>query len=237
MIARGRTQNPGARRVTLATRVTDAAVPFEFKGVATRHEKSDITGGLVPRYSSAPWDTIIPLYRQLAPTLEVVTPPGYLIPQEWTPAPDHLQIHGVRFRRFAKAWSDTVEVQHMIEWSAAPTSFEGHHTITVTRVQLERRFRSYRPGDLWVPCDQRSAMIAVSLLEAQAPDGLMFWNTFDTVFESKEYAEDYVMEPIASAMLRKDPALAKEFAARLASDSTFAKSPAARVNLDRKSVV
>ena len=48
---------------------------------------------------------------------------------------------------------------------------------------LERRMRAFRPGDLWVPLDQRSAMVAVHLFEAQAPDGLMYWNAFDTVFQ------------------------------------------------------
>jgi len=230
VIARARSTNAAARRVALTTKLTDSSVPFEFKGFVTRWDKSDITGAPVARYTRAPWDTIIPLRHEAVAALEVETPPGYLVPQEWADVEDHLQIHGVHYRRFARAWSDTVEVQHVLEWSAAPTSFEGHHPVTVTRVQLERRVRSLRPGDLWVPCDQRSGALVVNLFEAQAPDGLMYWNDFDTVFEGKEYAEDYVMEPIARDMLKKDPALAKEFAARLASDSTFAKSPAARVN-------
>ena len=90
--------------------------------------------------------------------------------------------------------------------------------------------RTYRPGDLWVPLDQRSAMVAVHLFEAQAPDGLMYWNAFDTIFLQKEYAEDYVMEPIARKMLADDPALARDFQAKLSSDSAFAKSPEQRIN-------
>jgi hypothetical protein len=81
-----------------------------------------------------------------------------------------------------------------------------------------------------VPLDQRSALVAVHLLEAQAPDGLMRWNAFDTVLERKEYAEAYVMEPIARKMLQDDPALAREFQARLRSDSTFAANPFRRTD-------
>jgi hypothetical protein len=55
----------------------------------------------------------------------------------------------------------------------------------VSRVKARRSFRA---GDLWVPLDQRGALVAMHLLEAQAPDGLMRWNAFDTVFERKEYA-------------------------------------------------
>jgi hypothetical protein len=83
---------------------------------------------------------------------------------------------------------------------------------------------------VWVPLDQRSAAVAVHLFEAQAPDGLMYWNVFDTVLEPKEYGEDYVMEPIARRMLRENPALERDFQARVAADSAFAKSPQARVD-------
>jgi hypothetical protein len=95
----------------------------------------------------------------------------------------------------------------------------------VLRAHTERQLRAFGPGDLWVPLDQRSALVAAHLLEAQAPDGLMFWNAFDTVLQFKEYGEDYVVEPIAREMLARDPALAKEFERRLASDSAFAASP------------
>ncbi len=229
-VARGREPDPAKRRVTLASRLTDRAVPFTYRGIAARLEWSDVTGAPVRRYVGAPWDTVVPLYRDLEPALVVTQPPGYLVPQEWTSVSDRLAIHGVRFRRLRRAWSDTVEVQRILEWSAAARSNEGHRPITVSQVALERRLRTFRPGDLWVPLDQPSALVAVHLLEAQAPDGLMYWNAFDTVFEPKEYAEDYVMEPLARRMLAEDPELAKGFRARLAADTTFAKDPAARVD-------
>jgi len=222
--------NPEARRVALTSHPTEKSVPFAFKGVTRRMEPSDISGAPVPRYSSAAWDTIIPLYRDLAPGLVVSEPAGYLVPQEWNTVRDRLDIHGVRYRRFARAWSDTVEVQRIAEWSEAATTFEGHHALSVTGVSLERRLRSFRAGDLWVPCDQPRALVAMHLLEAQAPDGLAYWNAFDTVLEPKEYAEDYVMEPIARRMMSERPELARELRAKLAADTAFAKSPAARLD-------
>ena len=44
----------------------------------------------------------------------------------------------------------------MTDWSAGDL-FEGHHPITVKKVVTERRVRSFRPGDLWVPL----AMMAI----------------------------------------------------------------------------
>ncbi|MBI5170582.1 MAG: peptidase M14 [Candidatus Eisenbacteria bacterium] len=230
VIARARETNPARRTVVLAGRTTDKGVPFAYRGKVTTWETSDITGAPVARYGAAPWDTTIMLYREVVPTLTVQQPAGYLVPQEWTRAIDALDVHGIRYRRLVRAWRDSVEMLRVTEWSQAPELFEGHRMTRVAAVKPERQLRSFRPGDVWVPLDQPSAALAVNLFEPQAPDGLMAWNAFDTIFPKKEYGEDYVMEPIAKQMLAKDPKLAKEFADRLAVDSTFAKSPWARTD-------
>jgi hypothetical protein len=230
VIARGGERDPARREVTLDTRLSERSVPFDYKGIAMRLEPSDISGVPVARYSGAPWDSVVPLYREVTPTLTVRQPVGYLVPQEWTVCRDHLDLHGVRYRRFTKVWSDTVEVQRVLEWNWGARPDQGHRPVTVARVALERRLRSFRPGDLWVPLDQRSAMVAVHLFEARGPDGLMYWNAFDSVLEFKEYSEDYVMEPIARKMLAADTALAREFRSRIAADTAFANNPAARLD-------
>ncbi|MGH7731272.1 MAG: M14 family metallopeptidase [Candidatus Eiseniibacteriota bacterium] len=229
-IARGRETDPARREVVLTTRVGERRDSLAFKGWATRWEPSDITGSTVPRYTAEPWDAWIPYFQGRVPALTVRQPVGYMIPREWTDAIDRLDVHRVAYRRLTAAWRDTVEMQRIQEWRAAPQTGEGHRPITVTRVALERQVREYGPGDVWVPLDQRSAAVAVHLFEAQAPDGLMYWNVFDTVLESKEYGEDYVVEPIARRMLREDPALERSFRARVAADTAFAKSPQARVD-------
>jgi murein tripeptide amidase MpaA len=227
---RVRERDPARRQIVLDSKTSDVSVPFDYKGVVARTENSDIAGGPVVRYTAAPWDTIIPLYRETVPTVTVREPAGYLIPQEWTICRDKLDLHGVRYRRFSKPWSDSVEVQHVLEWSWGARPDQGHRAIKITKVALERRMRSYRPGDLWVPLDQRGALIAINLFEAQAPDGLTYWNAFDTVFELKEYGEPYVVEPLAKKMLDQHPALAREFKARIATDTSFAHSPAQRLD-------
>jgi hypothetical protein len=229
-IARGRAADPAQREIVLTTQLGNRPDSLAFKGWVTKWEKSEITGALVPHYTSEPWDVTVPYAHQVVAARTVRAPVGYLVPREWTAAIDRLDIHGVAYRRFATAWHDTVEMQRVVEWNAAPRSFEGHRTITVTRVQLDRQLREFEPGDVWVPLDQRSAAVAVHLFEAQAPDGLTYWNAFDTVFEPKEYGEEYVVEPLARQMLKENPALAKEFATRLAADSSFANNANARVD-------
>lgn len=220
---------PAGRQVALTSATTGAADSFAFHGRVVRYEHSDITGGLVPRYGSAPWDTTIALFRDLAPQLTIEEPQGYLVPREWAKVRDRLDLHGVRYRVLAAPYADSADVVTITGWKAGGLS-EGHHPIEVTGVRHAHRWTAWRAGDLWVPLDQPRALVAVHLLEAEAPDGLLRWNVFDTIFEHKEYAEDYVFEPIARQMLRDSPALADSFAAAVAADSVFARNPDARLD-------
>lgn len=228
VIARGRQTDPAKRTVVLTSRASDSVSTFFYKGLAFRWEASDILGGPVIRYSATPWDTLLPYRRTLIPALVVQQPVGYLVPQEWTLVREWLDRHGIRYQKFKGAWQDTVEMARVDEWSASGEIVEGHHPLSITKLHLERRLRAWRPGDLWVPLDQRSGLLAVHLLETQAPDGLARWNAFDTMLQLKEYGEDYVVEPMAREMMAKNPALAKEFRARVAADTAFAHSPSQR---------
>lgn len=227
-IAHGTVTGAARPEVPLETRTSDVATPFLYQGFVTRMERSDVTGGLVPRYENAPWDTTISLYREVVPARTVALPAGYLVPQEWSAAREKLDLHGVRYRRFARAWSDTVEQARVVRWRAGELD-EGHRPTEVESLAVERRVRAFRPGDLWVPLDQRSAMAAVFLLEPSSGEGLVRWNAFDTVLEQKEYGEPYVIEPLARRLLEADPGLRARFEAALR-DSAFASNPWARTD-------
>jgi len=228
-IRRPSARDSAGRAVVLVSTGTDRSVPYEFKGYAFRRERSNLTGSEVPRYSTTAWDTILPLYRETVAAVSVTTPAGYLVPQEWAAAKDRLDIHGVKYRRLARAWSDTVEMSRVADWTAERAT-EGHYPTRINRVVRQRRIQTFRAGDLWVPCDQRSGAVAVHLFEPLAPDGLAYWNVFDTVLLQKEYGEDYVIEPLARKMLADNSAMKREFEARVAADTAFAKDPFARVN-------
>jgi len=230
VIARGREPDPARRRVVLDTRSSAETTMVEFHGRRPAWAYSDVAGAPVVRYTDAPWDTVLPRYDHLVPSVTVSQPAGYLVPQEWRSVPELLGLHGIRTRRFARAWADTIEQARVVAWSAAAAPTEGHHPLTVDSVTPLRRWRTCRPGDVWVPLDQRAALVAVHLLEARAPDGLLCWNAFDTVLERKEYGEDYVLEPLARKMMQEDPALAREFRERLARDPAFAADPRARLD-------
>jgi murein tripeptide amidase MpaA len=229
IVLRGLERDPARRRVALDSELTADSTMFPFKGFRATWEPSDITGTAVIRYSTVPLDTLIPRWSTLVASLTVTQPVGYLVPREWARVPELLDLHAVRYRRFATAWTDTVEQDRVVAWSAAAEAREGHHALSITRTEPVRRVRAWGPGDIWVPLDQRAGLVAVNLLEARAPDGLARWNFFDTVLEKKEYGEAYVVEPLARRMMQQDPDLARRFRERLASDSAFAADPFARL--------
>ncbi|RMG66425.1 MAG: peptidase M14, partial [Calditrichaeota bacterium] len=108
-----------------------------------------------------------------------------------------------------------------------PTPFEGHHLLRVG-VQVERKRQAFPAGTAVVLCNQRTNRVIVHALEPRAPDSFLRWGLWNAVLERKEYAEDYVLEPLARKMLAENPALRAEFEQKLASDSTFAADPRAR---------
>ncbi|MDX2418454.1 MAG: peptidase M14, partial [Xanthomonadales bacterium] len=56
----------------------------------------------------------------------------------------------------------------------------------------------------------------------QAPDSFLQWGFFLEIFTRTEYAEAYVMEPLAQKMLDNDAELKTRFENKLASDEAFA---------------
>ena len=62
------------------------------------------------------------------------------------------------------------------------------------------------------------------MLEPQAPDSFLQWGFFLEIFTRTEYAEAYVLEPLAQKMLENDAELAARFKQKLESDDEFAAS-------------
>jgi hypothetical protein len=84
-------------------------------------------------------------------------------------------------------------------------------------------------GSLYVPIAQRNARLVAHLFEPSAPDSYLSWGFFNGHFEKKEYMEAYVAEDVAITML-KNPAVKKEFDAKVTADPAFAKDPAKRLD-------
>jgi hypothetical protein len=141
-----------------------------------------------------------------------------------------LALHGIEFRKLTGASAATgAEVFRATKITSASRTFEGHTMMTVDG-QWKRERRDVPAGSLFVPIAQARSLMLMTLLEPKNPDSLVSWGFFNTAFERKEYMEAYVAEDVAKEMLKKDPALQKEFAQRLDQDPEFARDPAARLD-------
>lgn len=82
---------------------------------------------------------------------------------------------------------------------------------------------------LFVPIDQRLALLVAHLFEPAAPDSLLAWGFFNAAFAQKELIEDHKAEELARDMLEKQPRTKAEFDKRVKDDPQFAKDATARL--------
>jgi hypothetical protein len=162
-------------------------------------------------------------------TDSVPIPLAYLVPPEWTKITDVIKAHNIRIEVLKSDITIPVETYRFSNVTWRSQSYEGRHTVTYSTELINER-RTYHAGTLVILMDQRAAKVAMHLLEPAGPDALVSWGFFDSIFEQKEYAEEYVMERIGADMLERSPALRKEFDEKIRSDSSFAASPKARLN-------
>jgi hypothetical protein len=217
------------RQVVLREQLTDEAEPFRYRGVSCTTRPSDITGGEIIEYSNRPLDVGTRIYRHTRASKAVAPPAAYLVPPQWGEVIQRLELHGIEFFRLEQAEQLDIESYRFEDVKFPSRPHEGRFAPQYTAVPV-RETRAFVAGTVLVPVAQRRAKVAVHLLEPEAPDALVAWGFFNAIFERKEYAESYVMEPIARRMLAEDPELKQEFEEKLRTDPEFAKSPGARLN-------
>ncbi|HRI50586.1 MAG TPA: M14 family zinc carboxypeptidase [Pseudomonadota bacterium] len=204
---------------------------LRFPGYHYTVEPSPVSGALRVRYDPRRpeiWD--VPFYGQITPQAVVSAPrAGYLIPPELAELVGRkLSAHDLKFRALPAAVPpSTAQVFRVSARTFRPEPYEGRQT-----VQVEGRWQEEKvpllSGALYVPVAQRGGRLAVQLLEPTGPDSLLAWGFFNSIFEQKEYMEDYVAESIAEQQLAADPRLRSEFLGKLR-EPGFARDPAQRL--------
>ncbi len=202
---------------------------IDYKGYEYSDEFSELANGKIRRYSKNKLNLTIPFYDKIEITDSVRLPNEYLIPQEWGEIIRRMKFHGIESRRLEKTEKFIVEKYKFknVEFSSFP--YEGRfspkyeYDVLIDTVEVPA-------GTFVVPTNQKSVGMIAHLLEPKARDSFLKWGFFNAIFERKEYFEMYSMEPIARKMYESNPELKKEFDAKVASDSTFAKNPRARLN-------
>jgi hypothetical protein len=204
-------------------------VSIPYLGFRQQNEQSEISGTTRVKYTREPYEASVPRYDSVRASALIRPPAAYLIPAQWKEVIERLKMHGLRLERLTAPATVDVEEYRFSKASWAKTPFEGRHAVSYSVDTLQRR-RMFPAGTIVCPLSQRAAKVAIHALEPQAPDAFAAWGFFDAVFEQKEYAEDYVIEAMAPAMLAADSSLARLFREKLSSDSAFAKNPGARLN-------
>jgi murein tripeptide amidase MpaA len=218
-----------SRRVVLSVQLTDRTTPMLLKGWSYRTEMSGVSG--VPRViwdETQPIDLNVSFYGDAQPSASVAPPLYYVVPPQWKQVIDVLAAHGLRMRRLSAPATLEVETYRFREVKLNASSFEGRQLASYKTEQIHAR-RMFPAGSFVVSMAQPAAHAALQLLEPDAPDSLVAWGFFNSIFEQKEYAENYVLEKLAREMLAKDEKLRREFEARVAADAKFASSVSERL--------
>jgi hypothetical protein len=213
----------------------------EFRGREYTRFTSDVSGAMAVRYDSRPRTLVVPMRTSVKVDTAVRLPAGYIVPPQWTEVIDVLIAHDVEILRTTGAWTGSVERYRCsgMVWPSRP--FEGRFPILrggnvesemghFGNVETTTKTTTFPARSVVVPLRQRLAKVAIHWLEPQAPDSAVRWGFFAPIFEQKESAEAYMLEPYAAEQLAKDSALRTEYETRARSDPAFAGNPAARLD-------
>ncbi len=201
---------------------------FKFKGFEWFDEYSSVMGGIVRKYSDKPVEIDIPLFNQCKSKVKLFVPDAYLIPNEYQFVINKLLSHDVRIFKIINSTFIEVEKYKFTNVTFASRPYEGRFMPTFSSNLFKEKIRVQR-GWYLVPTNQRTLRVIVHLLEPDGVDSLVSWGFFNQIFERKEYAEAYEMEPIAQQMLKNDPELRNEFKKKCEDDS-FCKNPFERLD-------
>ncbi len=216
-------------RVFLEGTPAETGEPYTLRMLETERPVSSVTGAPITRYTAKPLNQEAIAVRGMKEKLAPAAPLGYLVPREWDEVIELLKRHSVRTEPLARPLTGEFETVRFsnVRFAAAP--FEGRFLISGFSAKTVRETRTLAAGSVFVPVAQRAGKLAMHILEPEAADSAVKWGFFHPVFEQKEYFSDYIFEPIAAEMLKRDPALREEFDAKVATDAEFARSARARL--------
>ena len=202
---------------------------FSFKGFKSYEEESEITGNKVLRYSDIPIVFDVPLFNKTRIKYAVSVPKAYLIPKEFSHLVEIMKLHGIKYTALASSIKIMVDRYKFINDQFAPRPYEGKQQVTFDVIPFSEKVMVSK-NTFVIRTNQRTLRVIANLLEPMAPDSFIRWGFFNSLFERKEYAEAYVIEPIAKQMLNDDSKLKEEFHAKLTSDENFKNNPSERLD-------
>lgn len=212
----------------LAGKHSGQTEPFTFRGVTVKQEPAPIAGGTIPVYSLPRVDVPTKIYKHQDAAVQVKVPEAWAIPAAWAHLTAKLDLHGVPYERLLAEKEVTCETYRLSNARFSPAPVEGRVPVTVD-AKAEPGRCILAAGTVMVSSRHRSARVAAHFLEPAAPDSLVYWGYFHTIFERRGYFSPYVMEQVAQRMAAQSPELREEFEAKVKSDPDFANNPRQRL--------
>jgi murein tripeptide amidase MpaA len=202
----------------------------DFKGVGSERYPGEVSGTEVVRWTGQPLNQSIPQVFIETPTVVVERPSAYIIPAVWSDVSERIAMHGIKVEQMTSPLTTMAEVYRLpaakiAEPSAwTPNPFEGHIRIDPGQPVKQLIETTFPAGSFRISTDQPMSDLIVLMLEPQSPDSFLQWGFFLEIFTRTEYAEAYVLEPLAQKMLAADAELRARFENKLANDKSFADS-------------
>lgn len=199
-----------------------------FKGISSERYQGEVSGAEVVRWTGEPVNEPIPKVYISEPTAVVEIPAAYIIPAVWSDIVERIALHGIEVEQLSEPLSTRAEVYRLPGAGIAeksgwtPNPFEGHIRIDPGEPVIQELETTFPAGSYRISTDQPLGELLVLMLEPLAPDSFLQWGFFLEIFTRTEYAEAYVMEPLARKMLEKNAVLKQRFEQKLASDENFA---------------
>jgi hypothetical protein len=206
-----------------------------FKGISSERYVGEVSGTEVVRWTGKPVTEIIPEFRIEQPTVLMDIPAAYIVPAAWADVVERIALHGIEVERLAEPLTTIAEVYNLPDAVIAkpsgwtPNPFEGHIRIDPGEPVKHVIETSFPVGSYRLGTDQPLGELLVLMLEPQAPDSFLQWGFFLEIMTRTEYAEAYVLEPLAQKMLKDNEILRQQFEKKLASDADFAGSQIQRL--------
>ncbi len=122
-------------------------------------------------------------YNQFVPAKMATVPRAYVFPAQLKTVADKLGEHGVQVTILSQATEFTGE-EFMVNAVGKQAFMQNGHNNSLLQGVFQPGRKTFQPGDYLVSMEQRLANLIFYLLEAEADDGLAYWNFFDAYLES-----------------------------------------------------
>jgi hypothetical protein len=209
----------------------DESTDLLFKGYEAGKKTSAVSGADRLFYDrSKPYARNIKEWNKFEPAVTVEKPIAYIIPKAWDRVIELLKLNKVKVAQLKADTRIPVESYYITDFKTSPRPYEGHYLHSATRIKPVLQDLQYYAGDYIVYANQSTNRYIIETLEPQATDSFFNWNFFDSILDMKEHFSAYVFEDTAAEILKKNPDLKAALETKKATDSTFAKNPAAQLD-------